>query len=161
MRGGMQGREGDPVRKLAFCLAALSLATIAALCVVVFRYCIPHSLPARTVASLNGQLAIDHDYLTGTIYNGSHWKVSKVVVRLTVYPSSPSEVNFGWTETSTPCSQSEQPLPPNTHASQVRDYSLRTKIAPLSVGEFNEKAGLILAQGDNWDCQIIAAIGVR
>lgn len=149
------------MRKLASCLAALSLVTVAALCVVVFRYWVPHSLPAQTVAGLSGQLAIDHDYLTGTIYNGSRWKVSKVVVRLTIYPSSPSHRDFGWTQTSTPCSQSGQPLPPNTQASQVRDYSLRTAIAPLSVGEFNEKAGLILAQGDNWDCQILAAVGVR
>lgn len=149
------------VRKLAFCLAVLSLAIIAALCVVVFRYWLPHSMPAQTVASLSGQLAIDHDYLTGTIYNGSYWKVSKVVVRLTIYPNSPSEPGLGWTETSTPCSQSEHPLPPNIRASQVRDYSLRTAIPPLSVGEFNEKAGLILAQGDNWDCQILTAVGVR
>jgi hypothetical protein len=142
-------------------LAGLSVLIAIAAGIIVFRYVIPHSLPADALASLHGELGIEHDYLTGTIYNGSRWKVSKVVVRLSIYPSPPSERDLGFSLASSPCSPSEWQLPPNTSTSQMRDYSLRTEVNPLSVGEFKEKAGLELAQGDYWGCQIIAASGVR
>jgi hypothetical protein len=149
------------IRKLALGLAALALVTVIVAGSILFRYFIPHSLPPDEVRSLHGQLGIEHDHLTGNIYNGSHWRLSKVVVRVSVYPSPPEEQNLDFTLTSTPCSASESPLPRNTKASEARDYSLRVRLDPLSVGEFKEAAGLVLARSDYWGCQIVAATGVR
>jgi hypothetical protein len=142
-------------------MVGLSVLAAIAAGILVFRYFIPHSLPADAVASLHGELGIEHDYLTGTIYNGSRWKISKVVVRLSIYPSPPSERDSGFSLASSPCSPAAWQLPSNTTASQVRDYSLQAQVNPLSVGEFKEKAGLELAQSDYWGCQIVAASGVR
>jgi hypothetical protein len=149
------------IRKLVLGLAGLALVTVVVAGAILFRYFIPHSLPPDAVRSLHGQLGIEHDYLTGNIYNGSRWKLSTVVVRVSVYPSPPDEQNLDFTLTSTPCSASEWSLPPNTKASQVRDYLLRVRLDPLSVGEFKEAAGLVLAKSDYWGCQIVAATGVR
>ena len=103
--------------------------------------------------------AINPSGWPGNIYNGSRWNISTVVVRVSIYQTPPNE--RVWIPVSTPCSHSEWPLPPNTKASQVRDYSLRVNLSPLSVGKFRETAGLELAQSDNWGCQILAATGVR
>jgi hypothetical protein len=147
-------------RRSAFFVSLLMAAAFIAICAFLYRHFIPHSLPAASTALLNGQLGIKNDHLTGTIYNGSNWKIVTAVVRLSIYQENQAEKDFGWSEESTPCTVSEDKHGSDSNA-QVRVYSLRTNVAPLSVGEFNEKAGLILARGDDWTCQIVGANGVR
>jgi hypothetical protein len=147
-------------RRSAFFVSLLMAVAFINICAFLYRRFIPHSLPAASTALLNAQLGIKNDHLTGTIYNGSDWKIVTVVVRLSIYQENQAERDFGWTEESTPCTVSEDKHASDSNA-QVRVYSLRTNVATLSAGGFDEKAGLILARSDNWTCQIIGATGLR
>jgi hypothetical protein len=113
--------------------------------------------------SLSGQLGVDKDdYIAGTMYNGTGWVVSGIVVRMTFYTVEPTpdfipDIRL----VSTPCSSAGETFPSGAKVISVRDYLLNAHFKPLSANEVRERAGVILTVDENYSCQIISATGTH
>lgn len=123
-------------------------------------------LPPEDMAKLNGPAAIEGDALTVSLFNGTDWHVSEVVVALTVLrKNAPAEaaLRFGM-----PAAAKLDPALVGSFQTEIRPernpdttviYRMRAPAPPSMTAVFSAPLKLDLAPEDEWHWAIVQAKG--